>query len=164
VTHTATPQCCGECGLALRWERVGAAPDERWLAVCACGMPWAFLPSRPNWTPDDPLAAALDGGRRSAGGSPPWIRLFQLTSGYPWWLPWRHVPGVCGCGQRVTFAVWTRLTSGRHAYSALCLGCGLATSEYVRAKGRCLSESPVSGNQWTPACVAVARLRRAVFA
>jgi hypothetical protein len=58
-------------------------------------MPWAFLPGRPDGAPDDPLAAVLGGGHTSAGGSPPWIRLFQLTSGHPWWLPWRHVDGGC---------------------------------------------------------------------
>jgi hypothetical protein len=164
VTHPAPPPCCGECGLALRWERVAAAPDERWLAVCACGMPWAFLPGRPDHPPDDPLAPALGVGRGSAGGSPPWIRLFQLTSGYPWWLPWRHVAIRCGCGQRVTFAVWTRPRRGRCAYSTLCLACGRATSEYVCATNREMSEAPLSGSQWSPPCVAVARLRRAVFA
>jgi len=40
-------------------------------------MPWAFLPGRPDHAPGDPLAAALGGGRRSAGGSPPWIRVFR---------------------------------------------------------------------------------------
>ena len=158
------PPSCRECGLALRWEQIAGDAPERWLAVCACGMPWAFFPGRPDHPPDDALAAALGVGHRSAGGSPPWIRLFQLSSGYPWWLPWRHVARGCpGCAQRVTFAVWTRVTADRDAYSALCLACGLATSEYVRSRGRRLSESPVSGSDWTPACVAVARLRRAVF-
>jgi hypothetical protein len=60
-----------------------------------------------------------------------------MTSGYPWWLPWRHVPRCCPCcRQRVTFAVWTRLTGGRSAYSALCLACGRATSEYLWPRER----------------------------
>jgi hypothetical protein len=127
-------------------------------------MPWAFLPGRPGYVPDDPLSEAFGAGRMNRRESPPWIRLFQLTSGYPWWLPWHHVGrGFPGCGQRVTFAVWTRLASERHAYSELCLACGLATSEYVHSRKRHLSESPVSGSEWNPACVAVARLRRAVF-
>ena len=125
-------------------------------------MPAAYFPLRPDYEPEDPLSAAF--GPALPSGRSPWIRVFQLTSGYPWWLPWRHVPGRCpGCRQNVTFAVWTRLTADRDAYSALCLACGLATSEYVRSRGRRLSESPVSGSDWTPACVAVARLRRAVF-
>jgi hypothetical protein len=126
-----TPSCCGECGRALRWERV-AARDERWLAVCDCGMPSAFLPGRPDRAPADPLAEALGAGRTCRGASPPWIRVFQLTSRYPWWLPWRHVARACpGCRQRVTFAVWTWPRRDRCAYSTVCLACGRATSEYI---------------------------------
>jgi len=63
----------------------------------------------------------------------------------------------------VTFAVWTAVAGDRRAYSALCLACGQATSEYLRTTNRHMREAPVSGNEWNPACVAVARLRRAVF-
>lgn len=151
----------------LEWEQVEAGRGERWLAVCGCGMPWAFFPARPEYRPDDPLRAALLGrGMRApalASPSPPWIRLFQLSSGYPWWLPWRHLARACaGCGQRVTFAVWTSPAPDTYAYSALCLACGQATSEYVRTDSE-LREAPVYGNEWSPPCVAVARLRRAVF-
>jgi hypothetical protein len=49
VTHPASPPpICGECGLALRWEQIAADAPERWLAVCACGMPWAFFPRSPR--------------------------------------------------------------------------------------------------------------------
>lgn len=159
------PANCGECELPLRWERIeaGLGCGERWLAVCACGMPWAFLPDRPDHEPPDRLAAGLLGATPRARASPPWIRLFQLSSGYPWWIPWRHVAGACGrCRQRVRFAVRTTPAPGRWAYSVLCLACGQATSEYVRTDAE-LREAPVSGNQWSPPCVAVARLRRAVF-
>ena len=89
----------------------------------------------------------------------------QLTSGHPWWLPWRHLPRSCpGCRQRVTFAVWKRLAGGRSAYSELCLACGRATSEYLWPRDGRMREAPVSGGEWSPPCVAVARLRRAVFA
>ena len=155
---------CGECEGPLRWEHTADHPDERWLAICACGIPWAFFPGRPGHRPEDPLAAALGRAQGSSGTSPPWIRLFQLTSGYPWWLPWRHVESGCTrCGQDVTFAVWTGLSSDRRAYSALCLACGQATSEYLRTANGHMREGPVTGNEWNPACVAVARLRRAVF-
>jgi hypothetical protein len=77
--------------------------------------------------------------------------------------PLGHVPQGCpGCRQRVTFAVWTRLPRGRTAYSALCLACGRATSEYLWPTGG-MREAPVTGRDWSPPCVAVARLRRAVF-
>lgn len=110
-----------------------------------------------------PLSAAL--GPPVEYAHPPWIRVFQLTSGYPWWLPWRHVARSCpGCRQRVTFAVWTRPRRDRCAYSTLCLACGRATSEYVSSANRGMSEAPLSGSEWSPPCVAVARLRRAVFA
>jgi hypothetical protein len=86
-----------------------------------------------------------------------------MTSGYPWWLPWRHLPQTCpGCRQRVTFAVWTRLAGGRPAYSELCLACGRATSEYLWPRHG-MREAPVSGCEWNPPCVTVARPRRAVF-
>jgi hypothetical protein len=159
------PSCCGVCEMDLEWEQVEAGSGERWLAVCGCGMPWAFFPTRPGHQPADPLRAALLGRRRPAAAtaSPPWIRLFQITSRHPWWLPWRHLARACaGCGQRVTFAVWTSPAPDRYAYSALCLVCGQVTSERVRTDAE-LREAPVSGNEWSPPCVAVARLRRAVF-
>ena len=159
------PSCCGVCEMDLEWEQVGAGRGERWLAVCGCGMPWAFFPTRPGHQPDDPLRAGLlgRGARAKAADSPVWIRVFQITSRHPWWLPWRHVArGCAGCGQRVTFAVWTRPAAGQRARSLICLACGQATSEYLYAGGR-VSEAPVSGNEWSPPCVAVARLRRAVF-
>jgi hypothetical protein len=72
--------------------------------------------------------------------------------------------GACaGCGRGVTFAVWTRPAFDRCAYSALCLACGQATSEYLYTGDGRLREAPVAGKEWSPACVAVARLRRAVF-
>jgi hypothetical protein len=74
------------------------------------------------------------------------------------------VPRVCpACRQRVTFAVWTRLAGGRPAYSELCLACGRATSEYLWPSSSGMREAPVTGGEWSPPCVAVARLRRAVF-
>ena len=125
-------------------------------------MPAAHFPLRPKDEPEDPIAAAF--GPAYAPSRPPWIRVFQLTSGYPWWLPWRHLPRGCpGCRQRVTFAVWTRLAGGRSAYSELCLACGRATSEYLWPKDGRMREAPVHGSEWSPPCVAVARLRRAVF-
>jgi hypothetical protein len=159
------PSCCGVCEMDLEWEQVEAERGERWLAVCDCGIPWAFFPARPEYQPQDPLRAALlgQGPRAPAAGSPPWIRVFQLTSRHPWWLAWRHIArGCAGCDQRVSFAVWTRPAPRQRAFSTLCLGCGQATSEYLYAGGR-VSETPVSGNEWSPPCVAVARLRRAVF-
>ena len=49
-----------------------------------------------------------------ATSRPPWIRVFQVTMGYPFWLPWRHVPRRCRCGQAVTFGVWTTLPGRRN--------------------------------------------------
>jgi hypothetical protein len=54
-------------------------------------MPWVFFPGRPDYQPRNPLRAALLAAAAPAESAPPWIRLFQLSSGYPWWLPWRHV-------------------------------------------------------------------------
>ena len=45
VSRPATaPTKCGECELPLRWEQIDDGSGERWLAVCACGMPWVFFP------------------------------------------------------------------------------------------------------------------------
>jgi hypothetical protein len=163
VSRSGTaPTNCRECRLPLRWERIEDDGGERWLAVCACGMPWVFFPGRPQYRPRNPLRAALLARSAPAGPTPPWIRLFQLSSRHPWWVPWRHIGRACACGQRVTFAAWTTPAPGRRAYSALCLACGRATSEHVRADAG-LREAPVSGREWSPPCVAVARLRRAVF-
>jgi hypothetical protein len=165
VPQAMPPPSCGVCELDLRWEQIEAERGERWLAVCDCGTPWAFFPGRPEYQPQNPLRAALlaQGTHAPAATSPPWIRVFQLTSGHPWWLAWRHLARRCsGCGQRVTFAVWTSPAPDWYAHSALCLACGQVTSERVRTDAE-LREAPVSGNEWSPPCVAVARLRRAVF-
>jgi hypothetical protein len=125
-------------------------------------MPAVHFRRWPEDEPADPIGAAF--GPAYAPARPPWIRVFQMTSGYPWWLPWRHLPRGCpACRQRVTFAVWTRLSGGRSAYSELCLACGRAKSEYLWP-GSGMREAPVSGGEWSLLCVAVARLRRAVFA
>jgi hypothetical protein len=92
MTHPAFPPLsCRECDLPLRWEQIADQRGDRWFAICACAMPWAFLPVRPRYEPENPLAEALGQADMTSGTSPPWIRVFQLTSGYPWWLPWRRV-------------------------------------------------------------------------
>jgi hypothetical protein len=99
------PTHCGECGLPLRWEQIESSVGraERWLAICACGMPWVFLPERPDYEPEDRLAEALLTSSARAEPSSPWIRLYQLSSGYPWWLPWRRRwRGAPGGGNPVT--------------------------------------------------------------
>jgi len=157
------PPCgCPACGAPLHWSQTEEGGNGCWLAICTCGRPAARFPRRPDYEPDDPIAAAF--GSPRAPARPPWVRVFQMTSGYPWWLPWRHVLRRCpGCGQSVTFAVWTTMPGRRTAYSELCLSCGRATSEHLWPRGG-MREAPVTGNEWTPPCVAVARLRRAVFA
>ena len=95
--------------------------------------------------------------------TPPWLRLFQLSSSYPWWLPWRHAPARCDqCTQRVAFTVWTRPRVNVHSHNMLCLGCGFTQVGYVYRDGG-KRDTPVSGSEWSPPCVAVARLRRAIF-
>jgi len=137
--------------------------NERWVSLCGCGRFHVFFPGRPDWEPDDPLTAALadPGGIRQP--TPPWLRLFQLSSGHPWRLPWRHVAVSCeACSQQVTFAVWTFPRFDIRAYSTVCLACGETSVEQVYP-GLAQSETAVSGCEWMPPCVAVARLRRAVF-
>jgi hypothetical protein len=131
--------------------------------VCRCGWFHTYFPDNPEWQPDDPLAAALAEPGRLKEPTPPWLRVFQLSSGFPWWLRWRHIPVECqSCAQCVTFAVWTHARPGVQALSTLCLQCGFSTVEHVYP-GRDAHETPVAGDQWSPPCVAVARLRTAVF-
>jgi len=66
------------------------------------------------------------------------------------------------CAQRVSFAVWTQPRFGVAAHNTLCLACGFAQVGYVYRDDD-KHETPVSGAEWTPPCVAVARLRRAIF-
>jgi hypothetical protein len=153
---------CPSCGEPLTWSQTAPEGSGCLLAICSCGRPTARFPRRPGHEPDDPIRAAF--GSPHAPARPPWIRLFHATSSHPHWLPWRQVPRPCpSCRQSVTFCVWTQLPERRTAYSELCLACGLATSEYLGPRGG-MREAPVSGSEWTPPCVAVARLRRAVFA
>jgi hypothetical protein len=128
-----------------------------------CGQFRAFFPSRPDWEPDDALTAALAPMRAIREPAPPWVRLFQLSAGHPWRVVWRHAPVACDrCGQNVVFAAWTRPRFGVAAHNTLCLACGFAQVGYVY-RDRDKREPPVQGGEWTPACVAVARLRRAIF-
>lgn len=135
---------------------------ERWLALCACGAAHAFLPERPLWKPDDPLRAAL-GVEAKSRESPPWLRLHRISSGPPWLCDWQHVGTPCdACGSVAVFGVWTFPRPGVRAFSSLCLSCGWVSVTHVRFDG--VHETPVAGGEWSPPCVAVARLRRAVFA
>lgn len=158
-----TPRAaCDKCGGSLRWERIEHGGNERWLGLCECGLATAFIPERPNWKPTDPLRAALVAESELPEPSPPWIRLYSITSGPPWLLPWAHSGRACdGCAGLAVFGVWTVPRSGIRADSELCLGCGRASVVYLR--GGSDQEMVVTGDQWTPACVAVARLRKAVF-
>jgi hypothetical protein len=119
--------------------------------------------------PAPPRPGARRPGHRSARARPcvqppTWIRLFQLTSGYPWWLPWRHLPRRCHrCRQRVTFAVWTRLAGGRSAYSALCLACGAGHQRVPVAAGRPDARGARLRRRVEPSLRRRLPLRRAVF-
>ena len=74
--RATAPTNCGACELPLRWEQIeDRRGGERWLAVCACGMPWVFFPGRPGLRLRDPRRAALL-----------WSRSFQHTR--------RHPPGT----------------------------------------------------------------------
>jgi hypothetical protein len=125
-------------------------------------LPWAFVPSRPTQDLADPLGTAL-GAFELQKESPPWIRLFQYSSSHPWWLRWTHVAEVCSsCSQATQFGAWTAPRFDVRASSTLCLACGYVTVEHVRPD-QTLRETAVEGKEWAPACVAVARLRRAIF-
>lgn len=133
------------------------------MSLCRCGRFHAFFPARPDWEPEDPLVAALAAKEGVREPTPPWLRLFQLSSRAPWWLAWRHAPVSCDqCGQRVAFASWTRPRFSVYSHNILCLVCGYTQVGYVYTDGG-KQETPVAGAEWSPPCVAVARLRRAIF-
>jgi hypothetical protein len=73
----------------------------------------------------------------------------------------RHRP-CDGCAQVTTFSVWSVPRPWLRAYSTVCLACGYTTVEHVHHDST-LHETPVAGKEWTPPCVAVARLREALF-
>jgi hypothetical protein len=62
----------------------------------------------------------------------------------------------------VAFAAWTRPRFNIYSHNILCLACGYTQVGYVYTDGG-KHETPVAGREWSPPCVAVARLRRAIF-
>jgi hypothetical protein len=122
----------------------------------------AFVPERPAWKPNDPLRAAF-GVEPKHRESPPWLRVHRISSRPPWSRDWQHFGIACErCDSVAVFGVCTFPRPGVRAFSQLCLGCGRATVAHDRFGGA--QEIPVTGETWSPPCVAVARLRRAVFA
>ena len=154
---------CEHCGAAMRWESLFDDDHERWLGICECGRFRAFFPDDPSATPTDPLSAFL--GRSSSNlrpPSPPWIRIFQISSTFPWHVDWRYRPSPCpACGAGVLFETFRTVSYRFRVYCVLCLSCGCTSAERLHASG--LSETPLTGREWIPACPAVARLREAVF-
>lgn len=62
----------------------------------------------------------------------------------------------------MAFAAWTRPRFNIYSHNILCLACGYTQVGYVYTDGG-KHETPVAGADWSPPCVAVARLRRAIF-
>lgn len=156
---------CPRCGGTVGWETFRRGQEERWLGVCRdCGWMIVFLPDDPKCTPRDPLRTFLLGRRAPArSDSPPWIRLFRMTSRLPWDIDWRHCPRPCrACQTHVTFETCLCPRPYTVAHCLLCLVCGQTTVEYARPN-TAVRETPVSGERWSPPDVAVARLREAVF-
>ena len=162
---TETPSVC-DCGGEVKWESILDPYRERWLGVCECGNMQAFLPDTPAWVTDDPLTTFLAGPEMKTRPRerPPWVRLFLVSSQDSCSMSWSHVPGKCpGCGVQTIFA-------GRHGrgplmpgatnLTVLCLACGFVRVADGTTKG---PTRYLTGNQWTPPCPAVKRLRRLAF-
>jgi RNase P subunit RPR2 len=157
---------CEVCQASMRWESISTADQERWLGTClACGHVSAFVLDEDRSTvPDDPLKAFLIGpSQEIRPPSPPWIRVFQISARFPWHVVWRYRAASCPtCGGNVLFethrVVWLR----GPVCCIMCLSCGWTSAERFHSPG--LSETPLTGDEWSPPCPAVARLREAVFA
>ena len=109
-------------------------------------MPAAHFPLRPE---DEP-APALDPGLPADLRLPVVAAVAAPARRLPRLPPARDLRGL------------DELAGGRNAYSELCLACSRATREYIWPRDG-MREAPISGGDWSPPCVAVARLRRAVF-
>ena len=157
----APPSECDKCSLPLRWGRLRTRP-LRTLGQPAGRSTLSFWIA-PIGSLTTNFTEALGDPQRPKDPTRPWLRLFQLSYGFPWRLPWRHVPVACAaCSQEVTFGVWTIPRYDIRAHSMVCLACGQTTVEHVYP-GHGQSGTPVTGREWAPPCVAVARLRRAIF-
>ena len=147
----------------MRWQSIRDRLDERWLGTCECGKMRAFLPDSPDLTPEDPLKAFLVGPEVNElpKERPPWIRVVLLSSEWPFNLSWTPLPEPCpSCSTRT-------ITGGRrgvyptrganHFPMKICLACGFASVSDAAMVG---PERFLTGDQWTPPCPAVKRLRR----
>lgn len=159
----AAPVVC-DCGGQVRWEAIVEGFCERWLGTCECGVMRAFLPDQPDCVPDDPLRSFLAGPEVTElpGERPPWVRLILMSGQEPFCMEWTHLRGVCASCQSQTRFAGRRTDAPRAAGQPpiiVCLGCGLATvPNKMRGPARFLT-----GDEWTPPCPAVKRLRRIAF-
>ena len=159
------PERC-ECGGSFTWESVSDRLGERWLGVCSCGVLVGYVPEERPFVPADPLATVLGGpGRDRRPPSPPWIRVYRVSSAPPWNVEWLHYPSPCvKCSAPVVFEATGFPRPGILAHCLLCLQCGWTSVEHIRPGSGC-SEAPLTGHVWNPLpCPAVMRLRRALFA
>lgn len=96
---------------------------------------------------------------------PPWVRLVLISGQPPFNVRWAHLAESCaGCGLQTVFG-------GRHGQGhpihgkawfemSVCFACGLARVPDGTTRG---ATRFLTGNQWTPPCPAVKRLRRLAF-
>ena len=150
----------------MRWESIMDPYRERWLGVCECGTMRAFLPDAPEWIPEDPLTAFLAGPEISElpRERPPWVRFVLISGQEPFSVRWGHLPGACpDCGVQTVFGGRQGrgpLMPGALPSMVVCLACGLAQVHDGTTRG---PARYLTGNQWTPPCPAVKRLRRIAF-
>ncbi len=151
---------CPNCGSRRQWESlIDDAGEERWLTICPCGHMEAFLPDQPHVQAKDPLRAYLLGpGRDIFPAAPPWIRLFLSTIKEPRPIRWSYVWQKCpSCGTAVRMGMQAYPRGVVLGLCSLCLSCGYVTASYSIPKR--LTDSVMSGAEWTPPCPAVQRLR-----
>jgi hypothetical protein len=122
----------------------------------------SFVITSGNREVNDPLGTFLSPENELKAETPAWIRVFRLSQQNPWGVQWQHVSESCNaCGAEVLFTAADRHLSVTCEY-VLCLNCGDTSTTYKRPlTGRIVG--CVSGNQWTPPCAAVKKLRRALF-
>jgi hypothetical protein len=164
--NTEETRACEKCGGPLAWESNGPATAERWLGRCLrCDWMITYLPAHATYERDDPLGRFLTSEITAA--SPAWARAFAISQQFPWLIHWKHVTdSCCACRASVVFRTREHFPNVSCHYW-LCLNCGHTQVEYRIPRHEPETGDRVaarlSGEQWTPPCPAVKKLRRALF-
>jgi hypothetical protein len=158
ATASWTGETCTRCDGALDWETYSTHDGQRWLGICAdCGCVRGVIVRDEAVESDAPLTDYL-GAPHAQAASPPWVRLFRVSSEAPWNVHWKYVSGECArCARGVIFG--TSAGAGLLFQIQLCLKCGQIRVQQVRAGDGHIYGALVS-SRWCPTSGAVRYARR----